>query len=114
MGQIERHLLLVSLLLWCILNGVETSTDCSGAFFSLSDCLGFILEGSMVYPRQGGACCIELGSAAKQSSTCLCEASVEAARLGLQINVSRALALLSVCKIVSAPIAPCDIGDSCL
>lgn len=112
----KRHLLLhVSLLLWCLLNGVETSPHCSGAFFSLSDCLDFVLEGSMVLPRQGGACCIELGSVVKRSrTTCLCEAAVEATRLGMQINVSRALALLSVCKIVSEPIAPCDIGNSCI
>jgi Probable lipid transfer len=114
MGQMKRYLLPVSLLLCCSLNVVETSPHCSGAFFSVSDCLDFVLEGSVFYPQQGGACCIELASVVKHSRSCLCEAAVEATRLGMQINVSRALLLLSVCKIISAPISNCDIGNSCI
>lgn len=111
MGQMKRHTLHVSLLLCCLLYGVKASPHCSGAFFSVSDCLDFVLEGSLVYPPQGGTCCTELASVVKQSKTCLCEAAVEATRLGMQINVSRALALLSACKIVSTPITHCDIGN---
>ncbi|XP_020113813.1 non-specific lipid-transfer protein-like protein At5g64080 [Ananas comosus] len=80
--------------------------NCSGALFGFSECLEFVEGGANAAgPNRG--CCSGLGHVLSRSVTCLCEAIREGARLGVPVNVTKALALPLLCGLSYTPIVPC-------
>ncbi|KAJ3702643.1 hypothetical protein LUZ61_006348 [Rhynchospora tenuis] len=86
------------------------SVDCTSALLSLADCLTYVEQGSNLTKPEGD-CCSGLKKVVKNEVHCLCEAFSGGSSLGipLDINVTKALALPSVCKVKTPPASKCNI-----
>ncbi|KAJ4750534.1 Bifunctional inhibitor/lipid-transfer protein/seed storage 2S albumin superfamily protein [Rhynchospora pubera] len=86
------------------------SVDCMPALLSLADCLTYVEQGSNLTKPEGD-CCSGLKKVVKNEVHCLCEAFSGGSSLGipLDINITKALALPSVCKVKTPPASKCKI-----
>ncbi|KAF3326411.1 non-specific lipid-transfer protein-like protein [Carex littledalei] len=85
------------------------SVDCTPALLSLADCLTYVEQGSNLTKPEGD-CCSGLKKVVKEEAHCLCEAFSGGSNLGipLDINITKALALPSVCKVKTPPASKCN------
>ncbi|KAK4803975.1 hypothetical protein SAY86_003792 [Trapa natans] len=85
------------------------AVDCSSLVLTMADCLSFVSNGSTV-DKPEGTCCSGLKTVLKTDAECLCEAFRSSAQLGVVLNVTKALALPSACKVSSASTSNCDLS----
>jgi Probable lipid transfer len=85
------------------------SVDCTPALLSLADCLSYVEQGSNLTKPEGD-CCSGLKKVVKEEPHCLCEAFAGGANLGipLDINITKALSLPSVCKVQTPSPSKCN------
>ncbi|KAL8523491.1 hypothetical protein ACS0TY_013450 [Phlomoides rotata] len=89
------------------------AADCSSLVFDLIDCMDFLVAGgNETAPDR--SCCLGFKSLLVANEDCMCYALGTAAGLGLDINMTRAEALPSDCRISSPPIATCHAQPSSL
>ncbi|XP_078164717.1 non-specific lipid transfer protein GPI-anchored 11-like isoform X2 [Carex rostrata] len=84
------------------------SVDCTPALLSLADCLTYVEQGSNLTKPEGD-CCSGLKKVVKEEAHCLCEAFSGGSVIPLDINITKALALPSVCKVKTPPASKCNI-----
>jgi len=84
-----------------------TATDCSSALLGLADCLSFAEEGSKEMKPEG-QCCAGLKEVVKEEVSCLCQAFAGGAGYGVKLNMSKALALPSICGVETPPFSQCN------
>ncbi|KAK4744944.1 hypothetical protein SAY87_011256 [Trapa incisa] len=82
------------------------AVDCSSLVLTMADCLSFVSNGSTV-DKPEGTCCSGLKTVLKTDAVCLCEAFRSSAQLGVVLNITKALALPSACKVSSASASNC-------
>ncbi|KAL8514104.1 hypothetical protein ACS0TY_013286 [Phlomoides rotata] len=86
------------------------AADCSSLVFDLIDCMDFLVAGgNETAPDR--SCCLGFKSLLVANEDCMCYALGTAAGLGLDINMTRAEALPSDCRISSPPIATCHANS---
>lgn len=85
-----------------------SSTDCSVIVYDMADCLSFLSAGS-ADTTPDHSCCTGYETVVAANPDCVCEAFTLSNELGIQLNMSRALALPAACG-VSAPL-PLDNCD---
>ncbi|OWM87749.1 non-specific lipid-transfer protein-like protein At5g64080 [Punica granatum] len=85
------------------------AVDCSSLVLTMADCLSFVSNGSTV-DKPEGTCCSGLKTVLKTNAECLCEAFRSSAQLGVILNVTKALALPSACKVPAASAKRCDLS----
>uniref|UniRef100_A0A7N0VJ26 Bifunctional inhibitor/plant lipid transfer protein/seed storage helical domain-containing protein n=1 Tax=Kalanchoe fedtschenkoi TaxID=63787 RepID=A0A7N0VJ26_KALFE len=76
----------------------DAGTDCMTLLFGAADCLSYVEEGSnLTVPEK--ACCPELATLVNTNPICLCQLLNKGNSLGIAIDVKKALALPSACKV---------------
>uniref|UniRef100_A0A7N0V104 Bifunctional inhibitor/plant lipid transfer protein/seed storage helical domain-containing protein n=1 Tax=Kalanchoe fedtschenkoi TaxID=63787 RepID=A0A7N0V104_KALFE len=80
-------------------SGTDAGTDCMTLLFGAADCLSYVQEGSnLTVPDK--ACCPELATLVNTNPICLCQLLNKGDNsLGIAIDMKRALALPSACKV---------------
>ncbi|WOL11765.1 non-specific lipid-transfer protein-like protein [Canna indica] len=85
------------------------AVDCSSALLGLFDCLTFVEERSTEVKSQKG-CCARLKKVVKGGQvSCLCYAFKQGASFGVKLNMTKALALPSACRISTPHLSNCNI-----
>ncbi|XP_034910739.1 non-specific lipid transfer protein GPI-anchored 31 isoform X1 [Populus alba] len=84
------------------------SVDCTTLVLSMADCLSFVSNDS-TSKKPEGTCCSGLKTVLRTDAECLCEAFKSSAQFGVVLNVTKALALPSACKIQAPPAANCGL-----
>jgi len=82
------------------------SVDCTTLVLSMADCLSFVSNDS-TSKKPEGTCCSGLKTVLGTDAECLCEAFKSSAQFGVVLNVTKALALPSACKIKAPPASNC-------
>ncbi|XP_072973098.1 non-specific lipid transfer protein GPI-anchored 15-like [Typha angustifolia] len=84
------------------------SNSCTSALVSLSPCLNYI-TGNETTPSS--SCCSQLASVVQSDPQCLCmvlnSGNSSASSLGINVNVTQALALPAACKVQTPPVSQC-------
>lgn len=84
-----------------------SSDDCSSHLTNVSDCLTYVeAQSNLTKPDKG--CCPEFAGLVDSHPICLCELLKNANSFGIQINVSKALMLPSVCGVTTPPLSACS------
>ncbi|KAL9388063.1 hypothetical protein Peur_021187 [Populus x canadensis] len=84
------------------------SVDCTTLVLSMADCLSFVSNDS-TSKKPEGTCCSGLKTVLGTDAECLCEAFKSSAQFGVVLNVTKALALPSACKIKAPPASNCGL-----
>ncbi|KAL7116632.1 hypothetical protein ACP275_03G016500 [Erythranthe tilingii] len=86
--------------------------DCSALIYEMMECMSFLSGegGEMAAP--GEPCCAGFKTVVDANAGCICYALGSAASLGLVINITRAAALSSLCRVSAPPISYCDVSLS--
>ncbi|ESQ51127.1 hypothetical protein EUTSA_v10022877mg [Eutrema salsugineum] len=87
------------------------AVDCSSLILNMADCLSFVTSGSTV-EKPEGTCCSGLKTVVRSGPECLCEAFKNSASLGVTLDLTKAAALPSVCKVAAPPSARCGLSVS--
>lgn len=83
------------------------SDDCFSYLTNVSDCLTYVeAQSNLTKPDKG--CCPEFAGLVDSHPICLCELLNNANSFGIQINVSKALMLPSVCGVTTPPLSACS------
>ncbi|XP_042001655.1 non-specific lipid transfer protein GPI-anchored 11-like isoform X2 [Salvia splendens] len=80
--------------------------DCFPYLLNLSDCLTFVEEGSNLTQPAGG-CCPELGNLVDTQPICLCQLLGDPSKVGIAVDLNRALKLPSLCNVTTPPVSLC-------
>ncbi|XP_052199591.1 non-specific lipid transfer protein GPI-anchored 2 [Diospyros lotus] len=88
--------------------GPSGSSDCLTYLSNMYDCLSYVEEGSNE-TKPAKACCPELAELVKSHVICLCQllGGNISETIGIQINVTKALNLPSVCGVQTPPASYC-------
>uniref|UniRef100_A0A5B7AWS7 Bifunctional inhibitor/plant lipid transfer protein/seed storage helical domain-containing protein n=1 Tax=Davidia involucrata TaxID=16924 RepID=A0A5B7AWS7_DAVIN len=86
------------------------SVDCSNLILNMADCLDYVTNGSTV-EKPEGSCCSGLKTVLKVNADCICEVFKDSAQLGLTLNVTKALALPSACRVSAPSFSNCGLSD---
>lgn len=86
--------------------GPVGETDCTTALFGLSDCLGYVQEGSNA-TKPDPACCPELSGLLKNQPKCLCLLLGDTSSFGIKIDINRAIKLPTECGLQVPDISAC-------
>ncbi|XP_057953736.1 non-specific lipid transfer protein GPI-anchored 2-like [Malania oleifera] len=81
--------------------------DCLTSLYNLSDCLTYVEQGSNV-TKPDKACCPELAGLVESKPQCLCQLIGNSSSVGLEINVTKALALPTACSVSTPPVSLCS------
>ncbi|KAL8058419.1 hypothetical protein ABFX02_03G016700 [Erythranthe guttata] len=86
--------------------------DCSTLIYEMMECMSFLSGegGEMAAP--GEPCCAGFKTVVDANADCICYALGSAASLGLVINITRAAALPSLCRVSAPPISYCHVSLS--
>ncbi|KAL1807985.1 hypothetical protein ACET3Z_024975 [Daucus carota] len=92
--------------------GPVGETDCTTALFGMSDCLGYVQQGSNA-TKPDPACCPELSGLLKNQPTCLCLLLGDtSSTFGIQIDLSRAIDLPKTCGLQLPDLSACPAAPS--
>ncbi|XP_073313499.1 non-specific lipid transfer protein GPI-anchored 12-like isoform X1 [Primulina huaijiensis] len=81
--------------------------DCFAYLLKLSDCLTYVEKGSnLTKPDKG--CCKELSDLVATQPICLCELLGNPDKVGIPVDIKKALTLPSVCKVSTPPVSLCS------
>ncbi|XP_047939010.1 non-specific lipid transfer protein GPI-anchored 11-like [Salvia hispanica] len=86
--------------------GPAPELDCFPYLLNLSDCLTFVEEGSNLTQPAGG-CCPELGNLVDTQPICLCQLLGDPSKVGIAVDLNRALKLPSLCNVSTPPVSLC-------
>ncbi|KAL4197544.1 hypothetical protein AMTRI_Chr04g188780 [Amborella trichopoda] len=81
--------------------------DCMNVLMDMAPCLSFVSNDSTVNKPEDG-CCSGLAKVVKENPICLCQAFQNSGSLGISINMTRAMALPTVCNVKTPPISKCS------
>ncbi|KAJ9171986.1 hypothetical protein P3X46_015279 [Hevea brasiliensis] len=85
------------------------SSSCTNALMSLSPCLLYITGNSSTPTPQ---CCTQLAAVVRSQPQCLCEViNGGVASLGINVNLTQALALPNACQVQTPPISSCNASS---
>ncbi|XP_022960576.1 non-specific lipid transfer protein GPI-anchored 2-like [Cucurbita moschata] len=88
--------------------GPAVATDCFTTLLNMSDCLSYVSAGSKdVKPDKH--CCPELAGLVESSPSCLCQLLSDPNKVGLTIDVDRAMKLPSACNVSTPPVNLCSL-----
>lgn len=82
------------------------STDCSVLVYDMSDCVSFLSDGS-TDTEPDHPCCSGLETVIETDADCVCEAFMMSSQMGIQLNMTRALALPGACGVSGPPLDNC-------
>lgn len=82
------------------------SLDCFSVLLNMSDCLSFVEVGSNL-TKPDSPCCPELAGLVESNPVCLCQLLGEPDKVGISIDVNKALKLPSACGISTPPVSVC-------
>ncbi|XP_071725659.1 non-specific lipid transfer protein GPI-anchored 31-like [Rutidosis leptorrhynchoides] len=85
------------------------AADCSSVILSMADCLSYVTAGSTIQKPEG-TCCSGLKTVLKTDAQCLCESFKNSAQFGIQLNITKALALPAACKIKAPSATNCGMS----
>ncbi|KAL4034884.1 hypothetical protein IC575_003554 [Cucumis melo] len=88
--------------------GPAGEVDCFTTLLNMSDCLSYVTAGSND-TKPNKQCCSELAGLVESSPKCLCELLSDPDKVGLTIDVDRAMKLPSQCRISTPPISLCSL-----
>ncbi|KZV30577.1 xylogen-like protein 11-like [Dorcoceras hygrometricum] len=81
--------------------------DCLVYLLKLSDCLTYVESGSnLTKPEKG--CCSELADLVATQPICLCQLLGNPDKVGIPVDINKALTLPSVCKVSTPPVSLCS------
>ncbi|XP_073156545.1 non-specific lipid transfer protein GPI-anchored 11-like [Henckelia pumila] len=81
--------------------------DCFTYLLKLSDCLTFVESGSnLTKPDKG--CCSGLADLVVTQPICLCQLLGNPDKIGIPVDINKALTLPSVCKVSTPPVSLCS------
>ncbi|CAH2080674.1 unnamed protein product [Thlaspi arvense] len=84
--------------------------DCLTVLANMSDCLTYVQAGSTQKKPDKG-CCPELAGLVDSNPICLCQLLSKPDSYGVQVDVTKALKLPSVCSVQTPPVSTCaDLG----
>ncbi|XP_008451079.2 non-specific lipid transfer protein GPI-anchored 2 isoform X2 [Cucumis melo] len=88
--------------------GPAGEVDCFTTLLNMSDCLSYVTAGSND-TKPNKQCCSELAGLVESSPKCLCELLSDPDKVGLTIDVDRAMKLPSQCRVSTPPISLCSL-----
>ncbi|GAB4839533.1 hypothetical protein Ancab_029059 [Ancistrocladus abbreviatus] len=83
--------------------------DCMSVVFNMADCISYLNEGSND-TKPDKWCCQGLQEVLNMNASCLCYALKNSAELGIDLNMTRAATLPSLCHVQAPPISKCGIS----
>ncbi|KAF3445770.1 hypothetical protein FNV43_RR10947 [Rhamnella rubrinervis] len=85
-----------------------SSDDCSVIVYAMSDCVSFLSDGSSD-TEPDHPCCSGLETVVETNADCICEAFTMSSQMGIQLNMTRVLALPAACGVPAPPLNDCHI-----
>ncbi|KAG8368694.1 hypothetical protein BUALT_Bualt15G0072300 [Buddleja alternifolia] len=83
--------------------------DCSSVILNMADCLSYVtLTGTAQKPE--GRCCAGLKTVITTKPDCLCESFKNSAKLGVTLNMSKALGLPAACQVIVPNASNCGVS----
>lgn len=82
------------------------SFDCSILVLKMAECLTYVSNGSTT-TKPEGSCCSGLKTVLNTDAECLCEAFKSSAQFGVVLNVTKAIALPTACKLQASSVPNC-------
>ncbi|KAG9138530.1 hypothetical protein Leryth_012877 [Lithospermum erythrorhizon] len=79
---------------------------CMTTLLNMTDCLSYVSPGSND-TKPDKACCPELAGLVDSNPICLCKLLGQPDKIGISIDVQRALQLPSVCNVETPPVSTC-------
>lgn len=83
------------------------AADCFTTLLNMSDCLSYVSTGSND-TKPDKHCCPELAGLVESSPSCLCQLLSDPDKVGLTIDVDRAMKLPSACNVSTPPVTLCS------
>ncbi|KAA8522504.1 hypothetical protein F0562_013135 [Nyssa sinensis] len=83
--------------------------DCSSLIYNMADCLSFLSDGSND-TKPDDSCCSGFKSVLDIDADCICEGLKSSASLGLELNMTQAMALPSACGISAPSLSSCLVS----
>lgn len=80
--------------------------DCMTVLVNMSSCLTYVEQGSN-YTKPDKECCPALAGLLDSNPICLCQLLGDPDKIGIQIDVNRALKLPNICKLDAPPVSTC-------
>ncbi|XP_016433305.1 non-specific lipid transfer protein GPI-anchored 2 [Nicotiana tabacum] len=80
--------------------------DCLSVLVNMSSCLTFVEQGSNL-TKPDKECCPELAGLVDSNPICLCQLLGDPDKLGVQIDINRALKLPNICTVETPPVSTC-------
>ncbi|KAL0366434.1 UNVERIFIED_CONTAM: protein YLS3 [Sesamum radiatum] len=91
--------------------GPSPGWDCSTLIYDMIDCMPFLSNGGQ-QTKPDESCCSGLRAVVETDADCICFAVNSAAGLGLDINMTRAMALPSRCGVPTPPLTACIMSST--
>nr|WOE53371.1 non-specific lipid transfer protein GPI-anchored [Citrullus colocynthis] len=88
--------------------GPAGGVDCFTTLLNMSDCLSYVSTGSND-TKPNKQCCSELAGLVESSPRCLCQLLSDPNKVGLTIDVDRAMKLPSACNVSTPPVSLCSL-----
>ncbi|MQL77578.1 hypothetical protein Taro_009971 [Colocasia esculenta] len=82
------------------------SVDCSTVIYDMTDCLTYVTSGSNK-SKPEESYCEGIKAVVRLSPSCVCEALQEATNMKIDINMTRAVTLPTVCNVAAPSIDSC-------
>ncbi|XP_047331428.1 non-specific lipid transfer protein GPI-anchored 5-like [Impatiens glandulifera] len=109
MAILRIEMILVVSAMLCIAGVMAQSSSCIPILISLSPCLNYLSKNTLT---PSSSCCSQLGTIVRSSPQCLCEALNQGgSSFGLNIDQTRAIALLGACNVQTFPLSSCNVGS---
>ncbi|OAY32109.1 non-specific lipid transfer protein GPI-anchored 31 isoform X2 [Manihot esculenta] len=86
------------------------SFDCSILVMKMAECLTYVSNGSTT-TKPEGSCCSGLKTVLNTDAECLCEAFKSSAQFGVVLNVTKAIALPTACKLQASSVPNCGCAS---
>ncbi|KAG0552400.1 hypothetical protein BDA96_01G504400 [Sorghum bicolor] len=85
------------------------AADCGDALLGLAGCLSYVSEGSTV-ATPDPTCCSGLKDVVHKEVACLCQVFQSGQKLGISLNMTKALQLPAACKVKTPPFSKCHVS----
>ncbi|XP_048332337.1 non-specific lipid transfer protein GPI-anchored 11-like [Ziziphus jujuba] len=86
------------------------SKDCSVVIYDMADCVPYLSDGSKK-TKPDHSCCSGFETVIETSADCICEALKKSGQMGIQLNLTRAIALPSACGVSASPLKNCHLPN---
>lgn len=82
------------------------SKDCSVVIYDMADCVPYLSDDSK-QTKPDHSCCSGFETVIETNADCICEALKKSGQMGIQLNLTRAMALPSACGVSPSPLNSC-------